>query len=198
MSDADSGSDDDEDFSHMKLGEINFDKVESNAESDFVIFQVMAASSSSSLKETVFSNLYTFVACLCLENVTTNNARTSMAELWKLIHGNFSNVLLHYLKKVVAKTTYFPNETWPEGFIAYCDLKNSLMTNKVSKKWLNRHKVELKNVSEATIAVVYLGCNMQRCVQLAKKYINNMLNPLYNEDKIPSGHNTLGLLNAIR
>jgi hypothetical protein len=49
----------------------------------------MVTSASPSLKETVFFNLYTFVACLCLENVAANHSRTSMAELWKLIYGIF-------------------------------------------------------------------------------------------------------------
>ena len=200
MSDGESGSEAEDDFSHMKLGELNFDKVEPNVQSDFLIFQEMVTSASPSLKETVFSNLYTFVACLCLENVATNHSRTSMAELWKLIHGNFSNVLMHYPLKAIAKVTlkYFHNGTWPEGFIAYCDAKNNGITNKISKKWVTRHKVELKNVSQETVGVIYLGCNMQSIVQVAKKYINNMLNPLYDESKIPSGHNNLGLLHAIR
>ena len=136
MSDGESCSDDEEDFAHMKLGELNFDKVEHNGQSDFALFQEMVTSSSPRLKEIVFINLYTFVACLCLENVATNNSRTSMAELWKLIHGNFSNVLMHYPKKAVAKITlkHFQNETWPEGFISYCEAKNALLISKVSKK----------------------------------------------------------------
>jgi hypothetical protein len=41
MSGGESGTGAEDDFSHMKLGKLNFDNVEPNVQSDFLIFQEM-------------------------------------------------------------------------------------------------------------------------------------------------------------
>ena len=203
---SDSESDDscdernDEDMVRLKSSDLNFKDAPVLESSDFVLFSQYAASNNKVLRETCFKNLYCFAACLAMEHVALECPRTNMKNLWMLAFGNFSEVLNHYTLKDSSRRTLhcFPQGVWPPGFIEYCFTRNLDSSKAVPKKWLQRQKNEIANAHPDTYKQLYAGHKILGVVKRVKRVINNELNPLYKEDKIPSGLNSLHLLYAIR
>lgn len=190
----------DEDMVRLKTSDLNFKDAPAIQSSDFALFAQYAASNNKVLRETCFKNLYGFVACLAMEHVALECARTNLRNLWMLAFGNFGDVLQHYTLKDASRRTLhsFPQGTWPSGFVEFCIAKNMDPSKSVPKKWLQRQKNEIVGAPPDTYKQLYAGHKIIGVVKRLKRIINNELNPLYKEERIPSGLNSLHLLYAIR
>lgn len=84
------------------------------------------------------------------------------------------------------------------AFVEFCVAKNMDPSKSVPKKWLQRQKNEIVGAPPETYKQLYAGHKIIGVVKRLKRIINNELNPLYKEERIPSGLNSLHLLYAIR
>ena len=190
----------DDDLVRLKESDLNFKDAPVLLTSDFVLFAHYAASNNKVLRERAFKNLYCFVSCLAMEDRSLECPKTNLRNLWMLAYENFGDVIQHYVLKEASKRTLesFPQQVWPQGFVEFCAVKNMNSAKPVPKKWIQRQKNEIANVQPDTYKHLYAGYKIVAVVKRAKRIINNELNPLYREDKVPSGLNSLHLLYAIR
>lgn len=159
-------------------------------ETDFVIMVALVSSGKPASKEVEYRNMYAFVCCLAAQHITANYQRTKSKDYWLLLQLNFGGAIANYPSKIDAKERVLQSfgGNWPAGFVEYCTEKHNQAIST---------KKAFCNVKDEDIRLVYIGSIIDECSSKTKAYINNKINPMYEEEP-PSGYSTLSLLSAIR
>ncbi len=84
---------------------------------------------------------------------------------------------------------------WPQMFMSFLIAK---FNGPITAKFRKELEKDGRAVSENLQRVMYMGHLIELEVEECKGYINNVLNPLFNEKNLPSGRSMQQLLNDIR
>ena len=150
---------------------------------------------SDSMRKLACRNLFTLVCTLAMQTVIAGD-RTKKQDMWVKLKQSFDDVINNYPMtsdsgRVLA---YFDNG-WPVMFINFVVSKfNGAITAKFRKEL----EKDGRAASDDLQRMMYMGHLIELEVEECKRYINNVLNPLFNEKNLPSGRSMQQLLNAIR
>jgi hypothetical protein len=154
-------------------------------------------STSDSLQKIACRNLFALVSSLAMETVYATD-RTKKFEMYVKLKMSFDDIMANYGSTSDGFDrlfVHFNNNTWPEVFKTYVTRR---LNAKITERFRKEMEKESKSASEDLKRTWYIGYVIEQEVEEVKRYINNVLNPLYDADKLPSGRNVQQLLNAIR
>ena len=149
---------------------------------------------SEALRKTACRNLFALVCSLAMQTVIATD-RTKKLDMWVKLKQSFNDVMDNYHLTFDGNTrvlSYF-GDVWPTAFKNYVIGRFNATISAKFRKELDK---DSQNGNEDLKRVWYIGYIIEQEVDEVKRYINNVLNPLFKD--IPSGRSVQQLLNAIR
>ena len=151
---------------------------------DFELFGQWVASARKQRREKVFRLYYNLACCSAWESLAVLEQRVGFMDKWNLLSTKFRDVLSGYPlieANREGSLKFFPDQTWPEGFLEYCDQQHQRPTN----AFLNANP-SIRNSGMAEQTVWFTGYRVEEKAKECGDVVNNKLNAAW-ADSLFSG-----------